>query len=147
MEIDKSNLTDEQITKLGEFIHSMENENKKVQKWWVIPKYSCFSKEVQEFGQSYVVEPQKDSYSKSRPPLKSDFESKEAAEKWLIDYWEEESLFKSAEDDIDNLVFNLGHVVEKLQKHEYITKDDWTKCFELYIESLNNGSLNKVTEE
>ena len=95
---------------------------------------------------NYFIEEQKDSYSKSRPPLKSDFNSKEEAKKWLKNYLEEESLFNSAKDDVDNLVCNLGHVVEKLQKHEFITRDDWTNCFRLYNESRMKGALGKVTK-
>lgn len=79
--------------------------------------------------------------------MKSNFNSKEEAEEWLKNYLEEESLFKSAKDDVDNLVCNLGHVVEKLQKHEYITEDDWDNCFELYNESKIYGALFKVTKE
>ena len=147
MEIDTSNLTDEQISKLGELIHSMEDENKKAQKWWVMPKYSFFSKEVLEFGQTYVVEPQKDSYSRSRPPLKSDFESKEAAEKWLKEYLETKEDFELAMNDLDNLVCNLGHIKEKLQRFEKITRDEWEACFKDFDESLNQGPLNKVIKE
>ena len=145
MEIDTSKLTDEQISKLGEFIHSMEKENDKVTKWWIMPKYGVFSKEVQEFGQSYVVEPQEDTYSRNSPPLKSGFGSKEAAEKWLTDYLKECALFTPAISDLDNLVFNLGHVKEKLQNFENISNDDWDKCFKIFNESLKCGSLNKVT--
>jgi hypothetical protein len=54
--------------------------------WWVRPKYDVFSEEEQRFGQSYIVELQEDIYSRSRPPLKSGFASKEAAEKWLKEY-------------------------------------------------------------
>ena len=54
--------------------------------WWVRPKYDVFSEEEQRFGKSYVVELQEDGYSRSRPPLKSGFASKEAAEKWLKEY-------------------------------------------------------------
>ena len=147
MEIDTSKLTDEQISKLGEFIHTMENENKKVQKWWVMPKYPVFSKEVQEFGQSYVVEPQKDTYSRSRPPLKSDFESIEAAQKWLEEYLKEDDLFLKAKDEINNLNCNLGHILSRLNHHEYVTKDDWLKCFESFDASLNHGTLKEITKE
>lgn len=147
MVIDTSNLTDEQISKLGEFIHNMEEENKAT-KWWIMPKYTPFNDyyNYKQFGSCYYVAEQEDVYSKSCPPLKSDFNSKEEAEEWLNNYLEEDSLFKSAKDDIDNLVCNLGHVVKKLQKHEYITKDDWTKCFELYNESKVYGALFKVTK-
>ena len=40
MEIDTSNLTDEQISKLGEFVRKMEEENKAT-KWWIMPQYSA----------------------------------------------------------------------------------------------------------
>lgn len=137
--------TDEERERVEALINEIEKE-KKAQKWWIIPNYNIFSKEVQECGQSYSVESQKDSYSRSRPPLKSDFNSKEEAEKWLKNYLEEESLFKSAKDDIDNLVCNLGYIVGKLQKHEYITNDDWFNCFALYTESKIDGALSKVTK-
>lgn len=44
---------------------------------------------------SYIVEEQTDSYSKSRPSLKSNFNSKEEAEEWLENYLKEESFFLS----------------------------------------------------
>ena len=116
------------------------------QKWWVMPKYDCFSKEVQQFGQSYVVEKQEDIYSKSKPPLKSGFKSKEEAEKWLEKYLEEESIFNDAKDDIENLGCNLGHIIEKLQRHEFITKNDWDSCFALFNSSRIEGSLKQVTK-
>ena len=142
--------TDEERDRVEALINQIEEEKKKkTQKWWIIPKYTMLHDrlEYEIYGPCYYVELEEDSYSKSRPPLKSDFNSKEEAEKWLKNYLEEESLFKSAKNDIDNLVCNLGHVVEKLQKHEYITEDDWTKCFELYNESRVYGALLKVTED
>ena len=95
---------------------------------------------------AYNIEIQEYSYLKYKVPLKSDFNSKEEAEEWLKNYLEEESLFKSAKDDVDNLVCNLAHVVEKLQKHEFITRDDWINCFKLYNESRMKGALGKVTK-
>lgn len=145
MEIDTSKLTDEQITKLGEFIHNMEEENNKPTKWWIMPNFDCFEQYNPSIGLNYFVEEQKDSYSKSRPPLKSDFNSQEEAEKWLKNYLKEEEIFKSAQDELDNLVCNLGLIRNKLQKHEYITNDDWKNCFRLFNESRLNGDLNKVT--
>lgn len=147
MEIDTSNLTDEQISKLGEYVHKMEEENKKSTKWWVMPKYPIFGSEVEQFGQSYYVEPEKDSYSKNRPPLKSGFGSKEAAKKWLKEYLKEEDLFSKAIDEINNLNCNLGHILEKFNRHEYILRDDWLKCFESFDASLNHGTLKEVTKE
>lgn len=139
-----SSFTDEERERVEALISQIEEEKKK--KWWIVSKYNLFSNEESQFGESYIVEEQKDSYSRSKPPLKSDFNSKEEAEKWLKNYLEEESLFKSAKNDIDNLVCNLGHIVEKLQKHEYITEDDWTKCFKLYNESKVYGALFNVTK-
>ena len=146
MEIDTSNLTDEQISKLSELIHTMEKENK-VTKWWIMPKYPVFGSEVQQFGQQYHIEPEQFSYSRSKPPLKSGFNSAEEAREWLNDYLKEEDLFLKAIDEINNLNCNLGHIVEKLQKHEYITEDDWRNCFELFNSSKNYGALKEVTKE
>lgn len=136
--------TDEERERVEALINQIEEEKKNKKKWWIVPNFDIF--EQYNPSINYFIEEQKDSYSKSRPPLKSDFNSKEEAEKWLKNYLEEESLFESAKDDIDNLVVNLGHIVEKLQKHEYITEDDWTKCFELYNESKIYGALFKVTK-
>jgi hypothetical protein len=147
MEIDTSKLTDEQISKLGEYAHKMEEENKKSTKWWIMPMYPVFGSEVQQFGQSYYVEPQKDFYSRSTPPLKSDFESKEAAEKWLKDYLKEENLFSKAIDEINNLNCNLGHILEKFNRHEYVMRDDWHNCFESFNVSMGHGALKEVTKE
>ena len=146
MEIDTSNLTDEQISKLSEYVHSMEEENTKATKWWIMPEYPVFGSEVEQFGQSYYVEPEQDSYSRSKPPLKSGFESKEAAEKWLKDYLAEEDLFLKAIDEINNLNCNLGHLVSKLRNHQYITSTDIHDCFESFNASYNHGSIKEVTK-
>lgn len=138
--------TDEERQRVEDLINQIEEE-KKTQKWWVMPKYPVFGIEVREFGQSYVVEPQKEIYSRSKPPLKSDFESKEAAEKWLKEYLETKEDFKPALNDLDNLVCNLGHIKEKLQRFEKITRDEWEACFKDFVKSLNHGSLNKVIKE
>ncbi|MBR6401814.1 MAG: hypothetical protein IKS48_00355 [Eubacterium sp.] len=139
--------TDEERQRVEDLINQIEEE-KKVQKWWIMPKYSCFDIALYEkYGPCYQVEPQKDSYSRNRPPLKSDFESKESAEKWLKEYLEWEVIFKSAINDIDNLVCNLGNIREHLRKHEYIGKGEWKSCFELFDESLNEGVLHHVTRE
>ena len=138
--------TDEERERVEALINQIEEEKKSKNKFWIIPKYKIFSEEVQRFGQSYIVELQEDFYNRGRPPLKSDFNSKEEAEKWLNNYLEEEKDFKSARDDINNVVFNLGHIVEKFQKHEYVTEADWYECFRLYNESRINGALYKVTK-
>ncbi len=147
MEIDTSNLTDEQINKLSEYVHKMEEENKKVVKWWIMPKYSPFGSEVQKFGQQYYVAVQTDSYSKSMPPLKSGFNSAEEAQKWLENYLKEEDLFLKAKDEIDNLNCNLGHILARFNHHEYVTKDDWNRCFESFDASMDHGTLEEVTKE
>ena len=146
MEIDTSNLTDEQISKLSEFIHSMEKENKST-KWWVMPNFDCFEQYNPSIGLNYVVEPQKDTYSRSRPPLKSDFESKEAAEEWLNNYLKEDDLFKQAIREITKLENNLGSLVQKFKNHQYINKTDMINCFNSFHVSCRNGSLNKVIKE
>ena len=138
--------TDEERDRVEALINQIEEEKKNKKKWWIVPNYNVFS-EVQEYGQSYTVEPQEDFYSRSRPPLKSDFNSKEEAEEWLKNYLEEESLFKSAKDEIDNLNCNLSLIYDKLQKHEFVTRDDWCNCFRLFDNSLGNGALSKVTKD
>ena len=145
MEIDTSNWTDEQISKLGEFVHKMEEENKAI-KWWIMPKYPIFGSEIQQFGQSYYVEPEQDSYSRSKPPLKSGFESKEAAEKWLKDYLKEEDLFSKAKDEIDYLKGSLEQILARFNRHEYLTNDDWTKYFKSFDASMDHGTLKEVTK-
>lgn len=148
MEIDTSNLTDEQISKLNEFIHTMEKENEET-KWWIIAKYTPFSDGLnyEKYGPCYYVEPEKDAYSKSRPPLKSGFSSEEEAVKWLSDYLKEEDLFLKAEDELDNLVCNLGHIKERLMNHNKVSKVDWLNCFNSFYNSLHNGTLKEVTVE
>lgn len=147
MEIDTSNLTDEQISKLGEYVHKMEEENKKAIKWWIMPRYSIFGSEVELFGQQYSVEPEDVCYSKNRPPLKSGFESKEAAEKWLKDYLAEEDLFSKAKDEIGYLKGSLEQILARFNRHEYITNDDWTKYFKSFDASMDHGTLKEVTKE
>ena len=148
MEIDTSNLTDEQISKLSEFVHKMEEENKAT-KWWIMPQYSALENVMlyNKFGDCYQVEPQEVFYSRSRPPLKTDFNSKEEAEKWLDDYLEQEELFKSAIYDIDYTINNLNCIKGKLSKHEKINKPDWESCFERFNKSLDNGAIKEVTKE
>ena len=143
MEIDTSKLTDEQISKLDEFVHNMVKENEAT-KWWIMPKYPVFGSEVQQFGQSYYVEPQKDTYARNKPPLKTNFNSAEEANAWLNNYLFEEDLFLKAIDEINNLNCNLGHLVDKLRNHQYITNTDIHNCFELFNESWDKGPISRV---
>ena len=146
MEIDTHLLSDEQINKLNETVAEMLKQNIH-KKWWIMPKYPIFGSEVQQFGQSYYVEPEQDTYSRSTPPLKIGFDSKEEAQKWLNDYLFEEDLFLKAKDEINNLNCNLGHILERFNRHERVTKDDWDGCFESFNVSMDHGSLKEVTEE
>lgn len=139
--------TDEERERMEALINQIEEEKKNKKKWWIMPNFDVFERCNPSIKLNYFVEEQKDFYSKSRPPLNFGFNSKEEAEEWLKDYLEKESLFKSAKDDVDNLVYNLGHIVEKLQKHECVTRDDWDNCFRLFDNSLGNGALSKVTKE
>lgn len=145
MEIDTSNLTGEQISKLSEYVHKMKEENKTT-KWWIMPNFNVFEEYNPSIGLNYFVEPEKDSYSKNRPSLKSGFKSKEAAEKWLKDYLAEEDLFSKAKNEINNLNCNLGHILGKLNRHEYIMRDDWHNCFESFNVSMGRGALKEVTK-
>lgn len=138
--------TDEERERVEALINQIEEEKKNKKKWWIMPNFDIFEKYNPSIGLNYFIEEQKDSYSKSRPPLKSDFNSKEEAEEWLKNYLEEESLFNSAEDEINNLNCNLGLIYDKLQKHEYITNDDWDNCFRMFNKSRLNGALFIVTK-
>ena len=139
--------TDEERERVEALINQIEEEKKNKKKWWIIPNFDIFEKYNPSIGLNYFVEEQKDSYSRSRPPLKCDFNSKEEAEEWLKHYLEQEEIFKSATDDIDNLCINLNDIREKLLRHEYIGKEDWKNCFRLFDESLNNGVLHHITKE
>ena len=148
MEFDTTDFNEEEIAKVNELINSIKKEKESNTKWWIMPKYTPFNDNYnyQQFGSCYYVTKQEDAYSKSCPPLKSNFNSKEEAEKWLKNYLEEESLFNSAEDEINNINCNLGLIYDKLQKHEYITEDDWLNCFRMFNESRLSGALYKVTK-
>lgn len=146
MNYNLESFTDEELDRVAALINQIEEEKKNKKKWWIMPNFDIFEQYNPSIKLNYFIEEQKDFYSKSRPPLKSGFNSKEEAEKWLKNYLEEEEDFKSAENDINNLVCNLGHIIEKFQKHEYITEDDWTNCFRLYNESKVYGALFRVTK-
>lgn len=147
MEIDTSNLTDEQISKLNEFVHTMEKENKAT-KWWIMPKYTPFlgMADFEKYGPCYYVEPQKDSYSRNRPPLETGFNSEEEAVKWLSNYLREEDLFLKAIDELDNLRDNIGCIIQKLRNHQYISETEWDDCFMVANASIQGGPLKEVTK-
>ena len=149
MEIDTSNLTDEQISKLGEYVHKMEEENKKATKWWIMSKYSPFlgMADFAKYGPCYYVAPERDYYNKSNPPLKTGFNSKKKAQEWLDNYLKEEDLFSKAKDEIDYLERNLNRIIDKFNNHEYVTSTDWHNCFESFNTSKNHGTIREVTKE
>lgn len=115
-------------------------------KWWIMPNFDWDEQFNSSIGLNYFIEEQKDSYSRSRPPLKSDFNSKEEAERWLKNYLNEEKLFDSAIVEIDNLGSNLSMIKDKLKQHKMISEDDWTECFRMFNESKINGELAEVTK-
>ena len=145
MELDVEGLSSDELARVNDLIDFLKKEHAKNTKWWIMPNFDWDEQFDLSIGLNYFVEEQKDSYSKSRPPLKSDFNSKEEAEKWLKNYLDKEVLFKSAINDINNLICNLGHIIEKLQKHEIISKDDWDNCFRWFNDSRKDGNLSKVS--
>lgn len=149
MVIDTSNLTGEQINKLVEIFHKMEEENTKPTKWWIMQKYTILSNEIEyaKYGPCYQVEPQGDVYSKNKPPLKSGFNSKEEAQKWLDNYLKEDDLFLKARNEIVNFSNNLSYIFEKFNRHEYVTNNDWVECIKSLDDSLMYGILKEVTKE
>ena len=148
MEIDTSNLTDEQISKLGEYVHKMEEENKRATKWWVMPKYSALDNRFtyDKFGPCYYVEPEQATYSRSRPPLKSGFNSRKEAEGWLSNYLREDDLFSKAKDTVDYIIGKLTNISNKFRDHEYACSKDWKDCLEVLSTSLDHGTLKEVTK-
>ena len=147
MEFDTSDLNDEDIDKINDFIFSLKKE-KKPTKWWIMPNFSIFSTEYynDDIKLNYYVEEQKDSYPRNRPPLKTDFDSKKEAEEWLDKYIAENSMFNSARDEVNNLACNLSIISDKLTNHEMITEEDWINCFRRFNNSKLDGVLSKVTK-
>ena len=149
MELDVEGLSSDELTRVNDLIDFFKKEHAKNTKWWIIPKYTPFdynSYDYQEFGPCYYVTKQEDVYSKNSPPLKSNFNSKEEAERWLKNYLNEEKLFDSAIMEIDNLGSNLSMIKDKLKQHKMISEDDWIECFRMFNESKINGELAEVTK-
>ena len=63
--------TDEERERVEALINKIEEEKEKDKKWWIIPNFDIFEKYNPSIRLNYFIEEQKDSYSKSRPPLKS----------------------------------------------------------------------------
>lgn len=93
-------------------------------KWWIMPKFSPLhsSQEYEQFGPCYHVEEQEDSYSKSCPPLKSGFDSKEEAEKWLNDYLLKQEHFQSASQRFEIFSTVISDYANKLKHHTKLEK-------------------------
>ena len=146
MDFDVTNFNEEELAKVNELIDSIKKEKESNQKWWIMPNFDWDEQYNPSIGLNYFVEEQKEQYSKSRPPLKSDFNSKEDAEKWLIQYLKEEKIFQDAIMQIDNLGSNLERIKTKLQQHKMISEDDWIECCRMFNESRIKGELAKVTK-
>ena len=140
--------TDEERERVEALIKQIEEEKNKATKWWIMPRYSVFDDRFayDKFGPCYYVEPERDDYSRSKPPLKSGFNTAEEAQKWLDNYLLEEDLFLKAIDELNNLNCNLGHLMDKLRNHQYITNTDIHDCFESFNASKNHGSIKEVTK-
>ena len=146
MEFDTTNFNEEDIAKVNDLINSIKKEKEPKKKWWIMPTFDAFDYDNPRTIKGYVVEEQKEHYSKNRPPLKIDFDSKEEAEKWLNNYLKEEQLFDSAIMQIDNLRSNLSMIKDKLEQHKMVSEDDWSECFRMFNESRINGELAEVTK-
>lgn len=138
-------LTDEERSRVEALIHQIEQE-KKNKRWWIMPAFDAFDYDNPRVIKGYFVEEQKEFYSRSRPPLQTDFESEEDAKRWLRNYLEEEGIFNSAIMQIDNLMSNLSKVKDMLSRHKTISEDDWYECFRMYNESRLHGELGNVTK-
>ena len=146
MEFDTTDFNEEEIAKVNELINSIRKEKEPKKKWWIMPTFDVFDYDNPRIIKGYVVEEQKESYSKSRPPLKSNFNSEEEAKEWLKNYLYEEKLFDSAIMQINNLGSNLSKIVDNLKQHKMISEDDWYECFRMFNESRANGELAEVTK-
>ena len=146
MEFDTTDFNEEEIAKVNELINSIKKEKESNKKWWIMPNFDFYEQYNPSIGLNYFVEEQKEHYSKNRPPLKIDFDSKEKAEEWLKNYLKEEQLFDSAIMEIDNLGSNLSMIKDKLKQHKMVSEDDWTECFRMFDESRINGELAEVTK-
>lgn len=91
-------------------------------KWWIMPNFNWNEQYNPSIGLNYFVEEQQDSYSRSRPPLKSDFNSKEEAEKWLNNYLLEESVFQSAAKRFDIFSAIMSDYADRLKNHKQLDK-------------------------
>ena len=108
------------------FSYSPENYRIKPEttKWWIIPENTPFhnTEDYDRFGPCYHVAEQKDSYSKSCPPLKSNFASKKEAEKWLNNYLLKESVFQSAAKRCEIFATVMSDYAYRFRNHKQLEK-------------------------
>ena len=91
-------------------------------KWWVMPNFNWDEQYNPSIGLNYFVEEQEESYSRSRPPLKSGFDSKEEAEKWLNNYLLEESVFQSAAKRFEIFSAIMSDYADRFKHHKQLEK-------------------------
>ena len=91
-------------------------------KWWIMPNFDFFEQFNPSIGLNYFVEEQKESYSRSRPPLKSNFNSKEEAEEWLKDYLLKHGDFQKAAKRFEIFSSVISDFASLLNRQEPIEK-------------------------
>ncbi len=108
-------------------------------KWWVIPENTPLyhNKDYYEFGPCYHVAEQENYYSKSCPPLKSDFDSKEEAQKWLNNYLSEESVFESAAKRFEIFSTIMSDYSDRLKNHKQLEKHYLEFKVHEFLEDIN----------
>jgi hypothetical protein len=94
-----------------------------ITKWWIMPNFDWDEPFNPSIGLNYFVEEQKESYSRNRPPLKSDFDSKKEAEKWLNNYLFEESVFQSAAKRFEIFSAIMSDYVDRFKNHKQLEKE------------------------
>ena len=125
---DLNDFTEEEISRVNEFIESIRKEKEKPKKWMVVPDFDAFCPGKDDFEKTYHVEEDEGIYSKSRPPVRSGLNSKEEAEQWLETFMQFEN------------------IINKLEMRIKITHCEWMNlCNELYCKLKNNKAINKVT--
>lgn len=133
------------------FILAINEQNKlrikeNAQKYWVIATYSQFAdiENYKVFGPCYHVEEQKNSYSRSNPPLARDFDSYEAAQEWLKKYLQDKKIYKHVANLIKTLIGQMEIFCSHLENNEQIPRDEFEACFESFSLSLNEDVNNQL---
>ena len=111
----------------------------KITKWWVIPENTPLYNTGDYYvsGPCYHVAEQEDYYSKSCPPLKSDFNSKEEAEKWLDNYLLEESAFQSAAKRFEIFSAIMSDYADRFKNHKQLEKHYLEFKVHEFLEDVN----------